>query len=190
MALPGDMPNATLFWGKDDTNCTGDTGTAATPGTCNGNGDSTMGTTNAANTNAEIFRAWQHLARAGLIEGTYTGQSGPTSPSELGVPGVNTPKSRFSNARWNLWYASNYPGDDHSYKFDYGNMLRFNPQMLTPTELWNIDKKMDDGKPATGKIIAGHWATCTNSKSNSDYAGDYALSTNTPECTFTVVNAF
>ncbi len=191
MALPGDMPNATLFWGKDDTNCTGDTGTAATPGTCNGNGDSIMGTTNAANTNAEIFRGWQHLARAGLIEGTYTGQSGPTTPSEWGVPGVNTPKSRFPNTGWNLWYGGNYPGDDHSYKFDYGNMLRFGPgQVLTPTELWNIDKKMDDGKPATGKIMAGYWATCTNSKSNSDYAGDYALSTNTPECTFTVVNAF
>ena len=37
-ALPGDMTNATLFWGKNNAACPGATGTAATPGTCNGDG--------------------------------------------------------------------------------------------------------------------------------------------------------
>lgn len=32
--LPGDLLNATSFWGKDNTNCPTHTGTNATPGTC------------------------------------------------------------------------------------------------------------------------------------------------------------
>ena len=190
-ALPGDIPNATAFWGKDNTHCSGDSGTTKIPGTCNGNGDGIMGTTNAADTNAEVFRSWQHLTLAGLIEGSYTGQSGPTSPSEFGVPGVNVPKSRFPNTGWTFWWGGNYPGDDHSYAFDYGNMLRFGTgPVLTPSELWNIDKKMDDGKPATGKIMAGYWKTCTTSTSVTDYAGEYKVSDDSPQCMFTVVNAF
>jgi len=69
MAWPGDITNATAFWGKDATNCNGHTGTAATPGTCNGNGDGQI----TVGSGLELTRYWQHLALTGLIEGTYAG---------------------------------------------------------------------------------------------------------------------
>jgi prepilin-type N-terminal cleavage/methylation domain-containing protein len=73
-AFPGDMTNATAFWGT----------AAACPGTylqpstdattCNGNGDGGVrGDTTGSN---ESFRFWQQLANAGLIEGQYSGVTG------------------------------------------------------------------------------------------------------------------
>lgn len=53
-ALPGDMNNATSFWGKDNVACAAHTGTAATPGTCNGDGNGLSEyIAPAANANAE-----------------------------------------------------------------------------------------------------------------------------------------
>ncbi|MBX9726410.1 MAG: prepilin-type N-terminal cleavage/methylation domain-containing protein, partial [Rickettsiales bacterium] len=49
-ALPGDMNNATRFWGNlGGTNCTNSAGTSAvTTGTCDGNGDGQVGVAAAA----------------------------------------------------------------------------------------------------------------------------------------------
>ena len=76
-ALAGDMTNATSFWGKDTTStaqCTSDSGTGGTPGTCNGNGDGWIGTDLREN-----YRAWQQLSLAGLIEGNYVGYVNPVA---------------------------------------------------------------------------------------------------------------
>ena len=67
--------------------------------------------------------------------------------------------------------------------------------VLKPEELWNIDTKMDDGKPAQGKIWArstGVWSAadaCTTSASITDYAGNYRLSNAAPSCSIMTVNA-
>jgi hypothetical protein len=73
--LPGDMSNATDFWGTAHTTeatckTTASTGTE----TCNGDGDGRL-ESNLTGTD-ENFRFWQHLANAGLIEGSYTGAQG------------------------------------------------------------------------------------------------------------------
>jgi prepilin-type N-terminal cleavage/methylation domain-containing protein len=74
-ALPGDMNNATSFWGAADGStgltaaCFGAAGTGTQ--TCNGDGSGTIYPTSASD---ESLRFWQHLARAGLIEGSYTGR--------------------------------------------------------------------------------------------------------------------
>lgn len=59
----------------------------------------------------------------------------------------------------------------------------------TPAELWNLDVKMDDGKPMTGKVfienLSGTFlANCTNTvaANNSDWAADYLFTATTTEC--------
>jgi hypothetical protein len=61
--------------------------------------------------------------------------------------------------------------------------------VFKPEEAWNIDTKMDDGKPASGKIILfatsisfGTTGSCTTSTSNDDYTGSYNLSASGVVC--------
>jgi prepilin-type N-terminal cleavage/methylation domain-containing protein len=94
-ALPGDMPNATLFWGaahSNPTTCKTTIGTGTQ--TCNGDGDGTVGG------NDERWRFWQHLANSGLISGEYTGVG--HGANEISVLDLNIPRSRLNNAGWGL----------------------------------------------------------------------------------------
>src|SRR5688572_8582479 len=75
-AIPGDMTNAVSFWTVAAA-CPSVAATAAA-GVCNGNGDGQItalatGTCNGTNCGNEIFGIWEHLAYAGLVEGSYTG---------------------------------------------------------------------------------------------------------------------
>ncbi len=163
-ALPGDMRNATAFWGSaggDGFNATCTAVATTLPTTCNGNGDGRI--ESGGDTYSESYRAWEHLANAGLIEGSFTGAAG--SPGAGGYAdatrGVNQPASRISQGAWTLWTI--YPwttfgkeglslwfGADGS----TGNAYSFYP-ILTAEEAWNIDTKMDDGRPAFGKVSTG-----------------------------------
>jgi prepilin-type N-terminal cleavage/methylation domain-containing protein len=154
-ALPGDMTNATAFWGKDNANCSGQTGTAATPGTCNGNGDGMIDAT-------ERFRFWQQLANAGLVEGNYTG----TSTGGVPVAGTNIARSKYNDLGWdNLYYSKSSYG--WTTDTNFANHLRiglatsampytdaYDPNQFTAEDMWNIDTKMDDGTPGGGKMFA------------------------------------
>ena len=73
-ALPGDMPNATSFWGSaggtgSDATCMNTASTTAA--TCNGNGDGVIQTSAAGND--KILRFWQHLANAKMVGRFYSG---------------------------------------------------------------------------------------------------------------------
>lgn len=182
-AIPGDMPNATAFWGDDNANCADAAVPNGTPGTCNGNGDGILTFAGAASTTGEIFQFWKQLALAGLVEATYTGIAG-TGAGSHAVIGTNVPRGRLSNSAFTI---VNYvtAGDPYNYAMNYGNQMTFgtantvvdtsNP-VLKPEEAWNIDTKLDDGRPATGSIIGVHWDSCSTSTSFSDFAGQYALS--------------
>lgn len=168
MALPGDMTNATSFW----------------PGQTNGNGDGNLGDGNATQRN-ETFQAWQELAIAGLWEGTYSG-SGTTSA----IIGSNIPGSKLPGAGWNF----DQPQSTWAYSTISGNILNLgamrpnnNPlnAIIRPEEAWNLDTKLDDGKPAYGKLTAVKYGfngapNCTTSPTPA--ASTYALSTNSIEC--------
>lgn len=89
-ALPGDMANATRFWdvaGGDgtgiDSTCYSTASTDAK--TCNGNGDGVINDTLAA-VAGEPGRAWQQLANAGMLEGSYNGAYTKTSLAANNVP--------------------------------------------------------------------------------------------------------
>lgn len=166
LALPGDMPNATRFWGDDNSACADAGIPNGTPGTCNGNGDGMIHGALAVSASGETFQLWKQLALAGLIEGNYTGISGTGSGYDA-VLGTNVPVSKLSNAGWSLQYVDtgntlvNYTLPSH-----YGNVFIFGTEYpnwetgspaLRPEEAWNIDTKLDDGLPASGRIIGRYW---------------------------------
>lgn len=198
--LPGDMNNATSFWGA--TTCPGTAGVGTQ--TCNGNGDGVIDNPAAASQYGEVFTFWQHLANAGLIEGTYTGIASSASSLDS-VLSVNSPKSKLGNAGWSVIALPNYAGNTYEFAFDYGNHFRFGTKngtalfynsALKPEEAWNIDTKLDDGKPGTGRVIAYNWDNCTDAASNGnptvlDRTGaQYLLSQNSVLCALSFTKAF
>lgn len=194
-ALPGDMRNATAFWGDDNAVCPDAAIANGTPGTCNGNGDGALGsgTVNPS----EFFRAWQQLALAGLIEGTYTGIAGAADARQA-IIGTNVPRSRIANAGssfYNEVYTSAHP--NRFINASGKNLIQFGAAsglyetyypVIKPEEAWNIDTKMDDGRPGSGGLMAwkpsGSW-TCSTSADPT--TATYNLADTTNGCNFDFV---
>lgn len=185
-ALPGDMRNAIAFWGEahaTPSTCITTLGTGTQ--TCDGNGNGKIGNGNtgsATNTeDLESFRAWQHLANAGLIEGTYTGKAPGTDYRDARI-GENVPSSKIGNAGFNIHSVA--PGTNGWMFLNTtpSNYLLFGERRagsggalleaaINNEEAWNIDKKSDDGKPGTGAITTGsntHSPDCADSDTSSD----------------------
>lgn len=190
LMLPGDMNNATRFWGQVSS-CpdTASTGTL----TCDGNGDGIV------INNSEPTWAWQQLAAAGLIEGTYLGRPGAGTSSDPVHGPLNNPSSRLRPALWVTGYWSLLSGDGTRFDGAYGHVLQFgigtntssnSTAVLKPEELWNIDSKMDDGVPNTGNVVARRYATCTNAANSASTNVSYALSTASVECVGVFRNSF
>ena len=176
-ALPGDMTNATNFWTAahaTPATCLTTVGTGTQ--TCNGDGDGSLDWGTTGNERSEWYMFWQHLANAGLIEGSYSGQSGAGDYDDTSA--ANAPKSKLNNS---LWFVANdatsggamFPAAVARHNFRIGGL---NPGhwpaglILKPEELWNIDTKLDDGKPGLGVITS--------------YLGAYV---GAPNCTTTAV---
>lgn len=202
-AIPGDMANATSFWGAahaTPATCLTTVGTGTQ--TCNGNGDGNVWY-GAASQRSEPFAFWSHLAFAGLIEGTYTGFAGTGGTGDSTV-GTNVPKAKMSNAGWGVQTNANYAGDTAAYALDYGNALFFGTAVptgssqgaaLRPEEAWNIDSKIDDGKPASGKVVARFWnnacaAADDGTHANNDLVASYKLTDSSIQCALFFTKAF
>ncbi len=192
-ALPGDMANATRFWGDQATGtgaCADPVITDGTPGTCNGEGNG------AILNNTEVHRYWQHLALAGMIEGSYTGIPGSGAVTEV-VPGENAPRGKISNTGWSV-YTANHAGNGTYFAMDYGSMMLFGSAVATtitlgsavsPQDAWNIDTKLDDGMPARGFVMVAGRTSCTNSTGVSDYASTYLVTVSSAACALIFKNA-
>lgn len=199
-ALPGDFSNATLVWGKNSSVCNGQSGTATTPGTCNGNADTQI--LYISTVQHEHWRQWQHLSLAGFIEGTYSGtqSSDVSKPSQnSGEIGENMPASKFPNAGWDTRYYDTGSGDGTYFAGIAGNLLFFvgddnngNPAtaIMTTEDAWNVDTKMDDGMPGTGKLFGMPRNNCTTASSASDFTGAYKLNTTGTLCALYWKNQF
>lgn len=195
MELPGDMVNATRFWGAADA---GDglgadcfTVSSNDKATCNGDGDGYIRNPQGATglwTYGERWHAWKQLANAGLVEGSYTGSTNSPSDNQAETGGVNVPFSKYAN---NIWLivslTKNTSGNVDLYDAPSGNMLHMQktPDLwssLSPEEMWNIDVKIDDGKPAYGKLQSAKsssvlfGAGCTTSDVSS--AAEYNIGPN------------
>lgn len=195
-AIPGDFRDATKFWLRTGTTACDTNSTAATgsPGSCDGNGE--LAHCYASASTCEIYQFWRQMALAGLIEGNYTGFAGPLNIAYDTVPGTNSPVSKLSSAGWAVigsvdYYAGAAGGVFTSSQLSnalvIGTKNASNPAyqggvVLKPEEAWNIDTKLDDGKPAQGMIITNYSALCNNATSATDTAAVYALSATAPGC--------
>lgn len=168
MALPGDMQNATRFWGAQvgssddgpDSACMalGMDNPATGKETCNGDGNGQIMGVGWY----EVWRFWQHLSNAGLVEGTYAGVPAHATVTSVGLAGFNMPGSRASAGGFAVTYMASQTASGASlFPGPYGNTMRFGggegvdqtPGLITAEDAWNIDSKMDDGKPGTGVVM-------------------------------------
>jgi prepilin-type N-terminal cleavage/methylation domain-containing protein len=213
LATPGDMRNATDFWGIKG----GTTGNddacydveATDSRTCNGGGDGRVEAPDgsAAGLRVEIYLLWQHLANAGLVEGSYTGIVGPGHATRDSVIGWNVPASRISNAGFDLWYKGTInAGDTHLYEGNYGNAILFGSRRLDgggtdillgpslkPDEAWMLDKKLDDGRPGYGKIRplkSGYLMNSCVTDNTDAAAAHYNLENSSVICLMFALDAF
>lgn len=197
-ALAGDFKDATKFWGLTagtaaplDATCFNTPSTDAT--TCNGDGDGQIGAGGGAyvTEDNEIYRYWQHLANAGLIEGSYTGRS--TSGSNTSsVPGTNVPRGKISGSGFRMGYRDNPNGISNQFPI-VGHLIRFGDfqantvhgsNALVAEEAWNIDTKMDDGLPGLGSVHSrGDSSVDPNCVTTTDPAtAEYTLTATSKAC--------
>jgi prepilin-type N-terminal cleavage/methylation domain-containing protein len=149
--LPGDLPTAYSYWPNAGCTNVGFDTDACLNG-CNGNGN---GLIQQPSYFGEGLRAWQHLALAGLIPGTYTGSQGSPAGHYLGI---NNPESKMKGSGW--WfrdYTVANPSRPASYlelsKLTAGTLMG---ATFTPADAMSIDSKIDDGKPSDGKVLGGN----------------------------------
>jgi len=196
-AIPGDFRDATRFWGRlnTDVDCiTNSSAAVASPGACDGNGSGAP-----QGSQYEPQQIWRHLALAGLIEGSYTGIPPVPAQGWSCAIGTSCPRSKLGRAGWTPDNLGSYGGDSTYFRGSYGNSLEIGTQsatefpatpVLKPEEAWNIDSKMDDGKPGTGKVYAITWSTCTNASAFTDTSTTYKLDSGNVACGLGFSNAF
>lgn len=156
--LPGDLYNAITIWGPQHaTAATCQTTASSSPLTCNGDGDGHIGDT--AATYYENFRAWQQLKNAGMIDGSYTGVTNGAASTNITLIGTNVPAGPTAGTGFSLFYlnsgaANVYGNIGHAmyYGAQVASGMTSGPVISTETA-WAIDKKVDDSKPAYGKVI-------------------------------------
>lgn len=189
--LPGDCANGTALFGAAHANATTCQTTQGTgTQTCNGNGDGKVDTGDPGyqsyGSYDEMYRFWQQLGNASLIEGQYTGVAGPAGTYDH-ITGTNCLASKLPNAGWGIAWIGIVFNDSTGFDGSFGNLLFFGKTyannlpsnaVLTAVDAYNVDAKMDDGKPATGIVTAwkqgNPWlnpnCTTTDVASTSKYA--------------------
>lgn len=157
----GDFPTATQVWGRADggspvtANCANPGTDNSNPnGTCNGDGDGNFFGW------GEEVRSWQQLRLAGMITGNYNGVDayppvpGVTAPTMEGkLNSAFIPRSGIYDATNWQFYAGDYSGAI-SYGFDDGSSVSGGGPIISGEDAFGIDRKVDDGLPATGSIRA------------------------------------
>ncbi|MEJ0009894.1 MAG: hypothetical protein WDN72_04810 [Alphaproteobacteria bacterium] len=142
----------------------------------------------------EMFRAWQQLSDAGLIEGTFSGIVG-TAGALDSVPGQNVPATKIPNSGYTIASIGPYSGDSsptvYNLPFSEGLLAGLRESgaatygpILTAREQYDLDLKMDDGKPSTGNLVSYKSSvnpTCTTSDVSGSAA--YQPTSSGPVCT-------
>lgn len=175
--LPGDQPNTFQFWGSA-IGCTNNIVTSNVSG-CNGNADGDIEVASGLPmARWENIRAWQVLALEQLIEGSFVSASAGSGP----ILNTHIPESSVSGVGYAFSNMKEYItaiGVNSLRAFDVPDETRiwvggvsaapgsgpFRPG-LTAVDVFEIDKKLDDGKPEAGSMF-GYTGI-----SNIDYTGD------------------
>jgi prepilin-type N-terminal cleavage/methylation domain-containing protein len=153
-SLPGDMSNATSYWGTAaDCNAYVTSWTAAT---CNGDGNEKI------ESNNEMRRVWQQLYNAQFVNIAYTGAQGPAGANDFTM-GLNSPDTGVHGI-FLLQYVDAPTGNANYFPITRKHELyvtatndgssKPNIGVLTGKEAMGIDSKIDDGMPGMGKMQA------------------------------------
>jgi hypothetical protein len=157
--------------------------------TCDGNGD---GLINNVNSNGENFRFWQHMANAGLIEGRYSGVSNDGDISHSDASTKNVKGAKIGG----LWWINSLGTQTSQSAFFngyYGATLQLgiytgatstpNQPILRASEAWNLDTKIDDSRPATGKMrVRANNSNCDDTFDEADLTANYQLNLTVIAC--------
>lgn len=202
--LPGDFPKATTYWGTCANACSATNGVAWNDTnllncTCNGNGDGQICNLSSGSYNtvcSEGFTAWQHLNKAGMIDGSFIGGA---THNVLETAGTNIPASKIQGAGFNVWFFGINPGSASYFNANYGHVMTFGMQTNSSASTWTgraeyaaltakeaqaLDSKIDDGQPATGYLMTQSSGSalagaCTSGTTTS---ATYAISTSGLQC--------
>lgn len=177
LELPGDFSKASTYW------------TGARDG--NGNGQIEGGIYTCAN-GGNYYEQWasfEHLSKAGLVEGNYTHNNGD---QRYANPGGNTPATPIQGGGYTMRFCGEIStGNSYYFLGNYGHVIQIGSPLsynggtseggsrgplFTTEEAGAVDKKMDDSYPGRGSIRAPQngdnkspGCTTTNSASTADY---------------------
>lgn len=176
LAAPGDLTNASAIW----------------PGSNNGDGDGLIAFTSMN----ETFYAWQHLANAGMIEGSYSGAPGSGGVQQA-LPGVNVPEGSITRVTYFFFdfVRDNIGSGSNAYFEGFYRRPLFvglstatglpNNGFLTPREAFQLDDKFDDGKPGMGSIRTPNNIAIADCANNSvALTAIYLVDTSAKSCRF------
>jgi prepilin-type N-terminal cleavage/methylation domain-containing protein len=162
-AFPGDMKNATSYWGG---------------ATSDGDGNNKLDWDDYI---TEGYWAWQHLALAKLIPGTFAGVQQGADTIGSAVPKSSLAKSGYGFF-WDALASMTWVGPGalaHRHFIRWGELLvsgvgtRIGEPNMTCKEGKAVDEKMDDGRPGLGRMTLNlnNSVACvtTNDISTSEY---------------------
>jgi prepilin-type N-terminal cleavage/methylation domain-containing protein len=209
--LPGDMYDAESVWGQAAAGASCDTTNNGNKTTCNGDGDGQIetGVTTGAGgvETAEIFRAWQHIYNAGMLETNLRGIPGSGGTNHAVVTDTlaayppNVPRSLFEGTGFTLYYQAVGNAAFFTATDVYNHILLFgketsvgitNAAALLPKEAHQIDAKVDDGLPGIGSVrtyVSTSQANCATTAvaSTAAYLVTYETA---PTCNLVFITGF
>lgn len=160
-ALPGDFNDALRYWGDNAALCADASITNGTYGACNGNGNGFVEQTSSLR---EDLYAWLQLGSSGLIPGQYNYNSGY---NETQYRGFTYPPTERSGALSFKYYGTSIAGTAQTYGPINGNSGHYikagigssstgnlATAILRPQEAAGLDKRVDDGLPNSGALLA------------------------------------
>lgn len=145
--LPGDIPDAYIIFGAA---CGSNNTTLgnSSQNYCNGDGNGVIDC-------SETYRIWEHLALAGMIEGSYPGYNTQDALARISNPQV----AGINGVLVSYVYLTAYGviplnKDVMSIGLELPSSQSGHAGFLTPLEMQGIDTKIDDGLPGSGSILA------------------------------------
>jgi prepilin-type N-terminal cleavage/methylation domain-containing protein len=188
-AMPGDMTDAQTFWGTDPGGCPPAANIVIKTATCNGNNDGRINLLSDASQAYEQFRAWQHLANAGMLDGTYSGVLAPASEG-LMVPDINCPMGiraacygigsvpAAADVLFPAEFFQTQPSHFLELGYGRGNAATIHKLLMSPEEALSLDNKMDDGYPGQGLVqVRRHSSAYTPNCATTDDASTAVYNT-------------
>jgi prepilin-type N-terminal cleavage/methylation domain-containing protein len=201
--LPGDITDAESIWGSDVSCPLTPLNTVPKAATCNGDGNGTVDHPTATD-NREWLRVMQQLANAGLITGQYTGVPYVDPNPWDSMVNVNQPAGPISQTAIFSYFVGVVDNSDIcTFSGDLGHVIGMGRKQepnsgywlgfLTPLDMQSLDTKLDDGRPAYGRLrgvkqSCGPQPNCTTSDVSA--TAQYDTSNLSPACNYVYSNAY